>query len=235
MAALLPVVVMSSAGCGTGGLVRQYEYEEEIRLNLDGSATVMVNASIPALVALRGFDLDVHPRARLDRAAIRQAFESPTTRVTRVSRPWRRHGRRFVHVRLQVEDIRQLPLARPFSWSEYSLEPDGDQYVYRQMMGEPAGRPVGEVGWNGRELVAFRMHLPSKIYYHNAPSRRVERGNILVWEQPLQARLTGVPLAMEARLDGQSILYRALWLFGLAFAAAVTMLGSIVFWVARKG
>jgi hypothetical protein len=30
--------------CGSGGLFRQYEYEEEIYLSLDGSATVYVNS-----------------------------------------------------------------------------------------------------------------------------------------------------------------------------------------------
>ena len=53
----------------SGGLGGQYEYEEEIYLELDGSATVVVNASIPALVALRGLPLDPNPEARIDRDA----------------------------------------------------------------------------------------------------------------------------------------------------------------------
>ena len=36
----------------------------------------------------------------------------------------------------------------------------------------------GDVGWTGAEFVAFRMHLPSKIRYHDAPSKQVERGKI---------------------------------------------------------
>ena len=35
------------------------------------------------------------------------------------------------------------------------------------------------------------IHIPSRVTYHNAPSHRVERGNILSWEQPLKARLAG--------------------------------------------
>ena len=40
-----------------------YEYEEELYLGLDGSATLNVNASVPALVALRGVDLNQSARA----------------------------------------------------------------------------------------------------------------------------------------------------------------------------
>src|SRR6185369_8557635 len=91
-------VASASCGGGSGGLFpRQYEYEEEIYLALDGSATVNVNASVAALVALRGAALDVNPRARLDRARVRAFFTAPGATVTRVSLS-RRHGRRFVHV-----------------------------------------------------------------------------------------------------------------------------------------
>ena len=40
---------------------RSNEYEEDIYLALDGSADVVVNASVPALVALRGLDLSLDP------------------------------------------------------------------------------------------------------------------------------------------------------------------------------
>ena len=66
-------------------LPKQYEYEEEIYLALDGTATVYVNGSIPALVALRGLPLDVKPRALVDRNQIRALYTSPVTQVTRVS------------------------------------------------------------------------------------------------------------------------------------------------------
>ena len=63
------------------------------------------------------------------------------------------------------------------------------------------------MGWDGTEIVAFRLHLPARIRFHNAPSHRVERGNILEWEQSLADRLKGVPIRMEARMDQESILY----------------------------
>jgi len=86
----------------------------------------------------------------------------------------------------------------------------------------------------GTELVAVRLHLPSRIEYHNAPLG-VERGNILSWEQPLRDRLQGQPLTIEVRMQAQSILYRTLTVFGLALLAAVLMMGGIVLWVRKKG
>jgi hypothetical protein len=110
-------VLSSTIGCGTN-LFRQYEYEEDMFLSLDGSATITVSASIPALNALRGTSFDPSPNARTDRDAIRRYFSSPVARVVWV-RPSRRNNRRFVHVRLEVSDVRRLNETSPFAWSTY--------------------------------------------------------------------------------------------------------------------
>ena len=47
--ALLLLTVLVSLAC-ENVITRKYEYEEEVFLALDGSATVYVNASVPALV-----------------------------------------------------------------------------------------------------------------------------------------------------------------------------------------
>jgi hypothetical protein len=53
--ALAAAVALMLAGCGgASGLFRQYEYEEDIYLSLDGTATIYVNSSVAALDALRG-------------------------------------------------------------------------------------------------------------------------------------------------------------------------------------
>src|SRR5512139_1734269 len=109
------------SACGGGGLVKYYEYEEDVYLSIDGSATIYLNASIPALVNLRGMDLDVRPTANVDRAKVRRLFTTGATRVTRVSR-WRRFGRQFVQVRMTVDDIRKLGSSPPFSWATYQLD-----------------------------------------------------------------------------------------------------------------
>jgi hypothetical protein len=232
---LLPVLaVLVLAACRDQGLAKQYEYEEEIYLSLDGSATIYVNASLAALVSLRGMVLNTDPNARLDREAIRRLFTSPETRVTRVS-SWRRFGRRFVQVRLSADDITKLGAAPPFAWSRYSTARRDGLLVYRQVLGAAARRPVSGVGWTGRELIAVRLHLPSRIRYHNAGAGNLLRGNILVWEQRLTDRQAGQPLEIEARIEETSILYSTLMLFAVSGALALAALALIIWWVARKG
>ena len=226
------LVVMMLTGCQKLGLVTEYEYDERIQLSLDGSAVVDINASIPALVALRGATLDVDPEARFDRRAFRRLYEGPGVTVRDVS-SYRRHRRRFIHVRLDVADIREVPRLAALSWSRYRLDRQDQEYRFAQDVGAAAGVPVEDVGWTGAELVGFRVHLPSRIRFHNAA--KLERGNTLAWEQPLKARLAGAPLRMEARMETQSILYRTLWLFGGTFVGAMAVLGLIIWWVSRKG
>lgn len=216
--------------------LRLYEYEEDVFLSLDGSASVYISASVPALVALRGFDLDTDPVAPLDRNAIRALYTTPVSHVVRITTS-RRSGRRFVHLRVDVDDIRQLSTAPPFAWSHYSLARSGHEFVYRQVVGQSAGRSLGlpaRVGWNGSERVAFRLHLPSRITFHNAGADNLLRGNVLRWEQSLQDRLAGVPLDMQARMETQSILYRTLLLFGLMLAVVIVMFAAIIWWIVRK-
>jgi hypothetical protein len=237
--ALAMLVVMSACSGGTASLFRQYEYEEEIYLSLDGRATVYVNASIAALNALRGTTFDASPALRVDTAAVRAYYSTPATRVVRVTQS-RRNDRRFVHVRLDVEDITKLGDVAPFAWSTYQFTREGNLYRYLQTIGAAAGKDVGNVGWSGREIVAFRLHLPSKIRYHNT-RHDVGRGNILVWEQSMADRLRSVPLvsdangALDARMDAQSILYTTLWLFGITFVAVAIVFGGVIWWVMRKG
>jgi hypothetical protein len=240
---LLGAVVVAGCGGRAGLFSKQYEYEEDLYLDLDGSATLIVNASIPALVALRGMDLNADPARRVDRERVRQIFASPVAEVTRVSREWRRAGRRFVQVRLDVPDVRRLGEAAPFAWSAYELSQQDGLHVFRQKVGPSAFRPgtLQNVGWTGQELVAFRLHLPSRIEWHNARDietnepREHERGNILRWEQALADRLDGVPVDVEVRMQSQSILYRTLWLFAGAFLAAVALLALLIWLMIRKG
>jgi hypothetical protein len=245
-AAALSIVLIAAGvttACGGRLFGKQYEYEEDIHLATDGSAALIVNASIPALVALRGLPLDADPAAQVDRNKIRALYESPLTKVTRVSRPWRRDGRRFVQVRVEIPDIRKLDSVPPFAWSSYALGEENGQRVYRQTVGASALRPgtLQNYGWKGKELVAIRLHMPSRIVEHNARDLEtdegsvVQRGNILAWEQLLTDRLDGRPLAIEVRMDRQSILYTTLWLFAGAFSAAVLLLVLIVWLTVRKG
>jgi hypothetical protein len=232
--ALVALAATIAAGCASGGLFRQYEYEEDIYLSLDGTATVYVNSSVPALNALRGTSLDTSPTARLDRDAIRKFYTTPVTHVTQVSQS-RRNGRRFLHVRVDVDDVRRLGATAPFQWSRYEFKRQDDLYVYQQTLGASANKNVGDVGWKGNELVEFRLHLPSKITYHNAGVENFKRGNILIWEQTLTARLRGTPLVLDARMQTESILYRTLLLFSATFVAVAATFAIVIALVLRVG
>jgi hypothetical protein len=256
----LALLVAFMAACSSGagrGFFRQYEYEEEMYLSLDGSATMYVNSSIPALNALRGTTFDSRPNARVDTEAVRAYFTSPVTRVVRVSTS-RRSNRRFVHVRVAVADIRRLNTAPPFAWSSYGLKHSGESVEYKQTVETDVGptfrsgvtperettmvrRPdlsgpasAGVPRWTGQELVAFRIHIPSVITDHDNGAD-LRRGNILVWEQPLADRLKGVPLTLEARMEPQSILYTTLFLFGGTIAAAALTFAVLIWWIVRRG
>jgi hypothetical protein len=242
-AAILVLAACAAGSCAPGGLFgKQYEYEEDLTIALDGSATLTVNASIAALVALRGLPLDPTTRG-LDRNRLRALYDSPVAEVTRVGRGWRRGGRQFVQIRIRVPDVRKLPEAAPFAWSQYELSAAEGVHVFKQYVGASAFRPgtLPQVGWDGSEVVAFRLHLPSRILWHNARTletnepAEVGRGNIVAWEQQLADRLDGAPLAIEVRMESASILYRTLWLFGGAFVAAVLALAAIVWWTMRRG
>ena len=178
-----------------------------------------VNASVAALVALRGVDLTSIRSARLDRDEVRALFEGPGVDVTSVRavaarrpplRPRQhRRGRRPAAVAAGAVRVVDLPVRSPRRRARVS----------GRSSAPPAGKAVGDVGWNGSEIVAFRMHIPSEIPFHNAPSREVQRGNILEWEQPLAERLKGVPLDVEVNMEPESILYTTLLLFGSTIVA----------------
>jgi hypothetical protein len=253
LALVILAVIVTFEACSGGGpalLGPGYEYEEDLALRLDGSATLTVNASVQALAALHGLHLDSDPRSRADvlKSEARAAFTSPYSEVTGVS-VWTKSGRRFVGVRLRVPDVRQLSKAAPFAWSAYDLHEEGDLAIYRQTVtGKGSSDP--DAGWRGDELIAFRLHLPARIRFHNSRDfrtgavRDIGRGNILTWEQTLRDRLAGKPIAwsgdhragvMEAHMDRESILYRTLWLFGIAFAAAIVVIAGLIWLTVRRG
>jgi hypothetical protein len=200
----LVCALLAPACAGTRFGRQQFEYEEEIYLDVDGTATVNVNASVASLVALRGARLPLDPQARLDRQQLRDFFSSPGSRVTRINFS-RRQGRRFVHLAIDVDDIRRLPTSAPFAWSTYRLDRQGDVMEFRHTVGKAAGLDAPQVGWRGDEMVRFRVHVPSEIPFHNSPGG-VERGNILTWAQPLAERAEGVPLDMQFQMEPESIL-----------------------------
>ena len=230
---LVLLTAVAGAACGGGLFKERYEYEEEIELSIDGSAVVRVNASEAALVALRGAPLNPAAGSRPDRDAIRAMFSAPgvTARTPTFSR---RNGRRFVHVTLEVADVRTLTGMAPFAWSTYRLDREDGVVTFRQRVGRADGTPVPGVSWTGSELVAFRMHVPSRVLFENGTTD-VQRGNIVGWVQPLSARLAGEPVDIEVQMESQSILRSTLLLFGGTVGAAAVTFAAVVWWVVRRG
>jgi hypothetical protein len=244
-------LLLSTIGC-SASFLQPYEYEEEMYLSLDRSATVYVHASLAALNTLRGASFEMRSGAGVDREAVARYFTSPVTRVARDVKTSRRSGREFVHVEVEVNDVHRLGEAPPFAWSSYRFGQEGEVFVFRQTISrstedadnrEHSLRPVetkaaastNPAAWSGEELVAFRVHVPSKVVYHNAGEGNLRRGNILVWEQPLGERLEGTPVEIEARMETQSILYRTLWLFAGTIVAAALAFAVGIWWIVRRG
>jgi hypothetical protein len=242
--AFLVCLVASEWGCRRVSrmLGREYEYEEDITLSVDGSAVININASLASLVVLRGLPLDVNPRVKFEPSKVRAAFEAVGCAVTRVSSsPWIRENRRFVQIRLDLAHITDAAKCGVLAWSTYSFGEANGLLAYRQTVGMPAGGDAKGINWKGNELVGFKLHLPSKIQSHNVrdvdthEALQPERGNILTWEQYLRDRRLGTPLVMEMTMERDSILYRTLWLFAGAFVAALAVMGGLIAWTVRRG
>jgi hypothetical protein len=255
-AVLLAILVGTGvAACnGRSGLLGPaYEYEEDLTLSLDGSARLIVNASVPALVVLRGLPLNTDRSARLDHLQdeVRKSYSSANTKVDRIS-TWTRGGRRFVGIHLAVADVRALSTLAALSWVSYDLHRSGDLITLREVLSTHDAKPgiLSGAGLTGNELLAFRLHLPSRVRFHNSryldtnEPRSPTRGNILTWEQRLSDRLDGKPIAwsgdhtpnvIEVQMDAQSILYRTLWLFALAFGCALAVIAALIWLTIRHG
>jgi hypothetical protein len=220
------------------GSAPTYEYEEVIYLELDGSATVDVNASIASIAAVHGADLGPDPEGAPAQAVVRALFAAPGVEVSALTF-FGRGGRRFVHVSLDVSDVRRLPASPSFAASAFRFERRGDRVVFRRI---PGGAAAGDAGnldagggaWIGDERAAVRVRVPSTVLFENATSD-VQRGNMLVWEQPLAARLSRVPIELHVDMASSSILSSTLVLFGAAVAAAALMFAVVIALVVRKG
>ena len=236
MRLLAVVLALGLATACSSPFGRQYEYEERLYLAVDGSASVTINASIPALVTLRGLSLD----PEIGRDALRALVEKLGCTGARVGRPWTRRGRRFAQIRLATDDVRRLGECRLLSWSAYAFEIGQGTIRFTQEVGPAAGGDPGTVNWDGKEIVGFKLHLPSRIVFHNVKrledgsNGEAERGNILAWEQYLADRRASRPLRMEVQMESESILYHAVRLFLGALLAAVVVMGAAIWLVIRR-
>ena len=216
---------------------KQYEYEEELYLALDGSATVNVNASVPALVALRGVDLNVESaRALRSRTRCARSSRGPARRVTALSSRVA-YGRRFVHVSIDVADVRSLQRLAPFAWSTYRFDREGDVYEFKQAVGAPAGRRrratsagtaselvVVPDALAERDSVSQRAVAPDRARQHPANGNR---------HSPIG--FAGTPIDIEVQMETQSILTRRCCCSERRSWRRFATFAVVIWWVARRG
>jgi hypothetical protein len=212
---LIVLTGAAAAGCGSGGLFRPYEYEEDVYLSLDGSATVYVNASIPALDVLRGAPFDADPRARLDRDAVRRFYTTPVTRVTAINES-RRSGRRHPATTIAVDDIRKLGDACP-AWSPtISIWTTNKPSTASRLARWPDNGPSMQDGTAAKSSRSgFICRAASRM--HNAGANNMKRATSWCGSSPFPIAFAG-RLVLDA-MRTESILYSALTLFGFTCVA----------------
>lgn len=208
-----------------------YEYGEEIYLETDGSGEIHINGSRELFAALRGVGGSPDPDF-VTVNTLRRFYESPDLKVVSVKGS-RREGRAYFHVRGRFQDINRLSHHPAFRGRQLRLEQQAETLRFRaEIVG---GEMVpGVRGLRDDDLVAFRIHFPSPVHYHNSRSG-VERGNIVVWQQTVAAHLKGEPLVLEARFDRLTVLAATLMLFGAAVGLVVLVLGAAIYAMLRLG
>ena len=227
------VLACAVSACGALGEPAR-EYEETLELASDGSAAVDVNTSLAALAVLRGAPVD--PSAPVDLAAVGAFYEAPGVTVTDVE-AFTRDGRAFVRVRVEASELTALSRSPGLAWSLYRLETGDDTLTFRQIVGRPppdAATAATVAGWQGGERVAFRLRAPGEVLESNAPDG-LERGNCVVWEQPLPVRVRGGMVDLRVTMDDDPILEQALTLFGVTVALAALAFIVAVWWLVRRG
>ncbi len=217
-AALLATLLF--AGC------KDYVYEEEYFLQVDGSGELRVSGSELVFPVL-------HPRLKeMSEDALGEYFATPSLSVVSVQDSTRGEAR-FYHVRGRFESWNRLCEHGAFAARTCSFVDEGDALALRTVI-RAETVPIAE--GTGSRLIAFRFHIPSALRHHNAPDG-IQRGNIVGWERTLEEHLTGAPLSIEARFDHQSVLAMALQVLGLAILLVLLTIGVsllIIYRIGRK-
>ena len=223
-----------AAACGRRRrLFRQYQYEEEVYLSLDGTATVYVHASLAALNALRGTSFATAPNAPLDREAVRAFFTTPVTRVIGQVNASRRSNRRFIHVQLDVDEFggsarRRRSRGRPTTSNATAI-----WYVYRQTIGPAPARMSATSDGTARRW--WRSGCTCRARFDiTTPAGTSAAATSSSGNRRWTKRLRGAPLVLDARMDPESILFRTLWLFGWTFVAVAITFGFVIWLIVRR-
>jgi hypothetical protein len=203
----------------------QYEYQEDLYLEVDGSGEIWLSGSKDLIGLLYGID------GNADDTVLKELFESPSLQVVSVKRSQRR-GRSFFNIRARFEDLTLLSDHPAFPGRRYRLG-RGDRFV--ELAADIPGTRLMEAPprIDGGPM-RFRIHFPSPVHHHNSDTG-VERGNIITWEQPIAKHLEGEPLHMVARFDRRTVLAATLMILAVAIGLAVLIIVISLYVLVRIG
>lgn len=224
---LLLLVSAISMGC------LRYEYEHEFWLKVNGSGLVHVTGQPWLWNAFKGVGSSSDPDGTVTTEAVRELFTRAGLRVRRVTLTYR-EGRPYVFVAADFDDISRLSGSPAFPDLDVHLTSDGPRLRLEGTWQRPGDRPAPSQR-DPSGLMAVRFHLPSKVYTHDNATSGVERGNIVSWRQDVVAALRGQALHFGVWMDGRSILWSTVSLFGIAILGALLTLGGLLYLLSRKG
>lgn len=216
-------LILAAAACP------DYDYEEEVFLETDGSGEIRIHGEATIFSLLHG----IEPVTEESLRAFFGEVEAGLTLST--VRPSDRNGRRFYHLVAEFGDWNDLCNHPAFASRPCRLESK------EGMLWLTAGRP-SLLGKNdgplpAGALTAFRVHFPSPVLYHNAPTG-LERGNILRWESglgQLEPLAGALPQVIEARFDEESVFSVTVKLLIAAFLLVGFVIVAALVLMRRKG
>jgi hypothetical protein len=215
--AILAFLVLGASACA------DYEYEEEVFLEADGSGRMRVSGSKEILQAVHGLD-------RADASAMRSRIEGEGIEISSL-RETERDRRAFLHLEALFEDWNSLCLSPIFHRRRCRLQIGEDEIALESSLPAPARQAPGVPP---DAILALRFHLPGTVRFHNVPER-FERGNILSWEISTRDYLRGEALVAEARFDRQTILKRTIWMLLAAVSAVLAAVVLSILLMVRRG
>lgn len=211
------------------GSCTRYDYEEEFRIDADGSGTVRVSASEKLWRGIHNLGRDGE---ELTTASVEQLYQSESLRISSVTET-RRLGEKFVHVQMDfdaLDDFCNHPANRHRDCGLHAFDDHiqlrGDFGLSPRSLAtpsEPSSRVAPSTDRTEAPQVAFRFHLPAVVLFHNGDE--LERGNIVRWQEPARDYLAGKAVPIEVRMDNQSILALTLW---IVFLSVLLVAGAIL-------
>ena len=230
----LLAVVFALAGC-RALVPQQDQYEEELYLALDGSATHVRQRLRPRTRGAAGAGSGPgSAEAPLDRRRVRELYESPVTHVTRSAR----HAARVAGSCTCASTCRtcggfprRIRLHGPRTGC---VAPATSTSTSRSLAPRQG---VTSATRGGAARKSWRSACTCRARFATTMRRRRWLSVATSWCGSSRSRIGSRASRshIEVRIDIESILYRTLWLFGVMIVVVVTLFAGLLWWIVRKG